>query len=588
MLVACACLAGCVGGAPAARAASASLSFEIADATGWRGDKAAAVAPGVTETYAYDAAGDTVTVSVKFDKADFAPLPPLLALALEYGFPARLERKPVETGHVSVLVPLTGFENSDGYAWTVQGLGKYVFAEPVLGDGQVPEALRKALDAEVDKLLEAGPLAPWLVLVNVPGSGTVDRGEVCWQNPAETLYLLAEVAPVLSAERQAKLKEYLKAARTNAPPEKTKSIGLGKGVPREVTPHDANVLARWAKQNAYETQGPVPIWSLYGLARYGQLTGEKLDPAAWAACGEIVRQGLEHRDWATLYWRRGHTPHFNAVHGVNQLFAGFVGYIRLARAAGDAQAEALGFGMLARLAALRFAMGKYTQFMHDHGFFSPRYFGVHNDPGDGTRKGAPPALQREADPQKAALPSDPAWWVKLRAGSWMGDLVTWNWSQPIHNVRQVHRLDETGVDVWEWCGVDNSGTGQKRDSDIRKNYWYMCLSPYYLPFRDLTPELGRFLGEHLKPESAAFCQRVVENQPHWYAAYSEAILGAEYGFMSPCNAYSLFAAHAWVLSAPPGDLYRCADVPWLRMGDLFYLHKLAETSKAYRGVKWSR
>ena len=52
---------------------------------------------------------------------------------------------------------MTGFENSDGYAWTVQGLGKYVFAKPVLGDGQVPEALGKALDAEVDKLLEAGP-----------------------------------------------------------------------------------------------------------------------------------------------------------------------------------------------------------------------------------------------------------------------------------------------------------------------------------------------------------------------------------------------------------------------------------------------
>ena len=92
------------------------------------------------------------------------------------------------------------------------------------------------------------------------------------------------------------------------------------------------------------------------------------------------------------------------------------------------------------------------------------------------------------------------------------------------------------MDVWEWCGTDCYGTGQKRDADLQRDYWYMRLAPYLLPFRDMVPELGRFLADRLKPEAKAFCARIVENQPHWHIAYAEAILGAEIGFNCPCDA----------------------------------------------------
>lgn len=574
------CLLPCV---PGIAGAPGPLTLEIVDKIGWRGDKAAVVPGSVTETYSYDAASDTVSLTVKFDKAGFAPLPPMLAVALKYGFPVEFEKQPVETGQVSVLGPLVGFENTDAYTWKVKGLSKYVFPKTPVGEGKVPEALQKALETEVGKVLEAGPLAPWLVLVNVPGSDPNGRGEVYWHYPGETLYLLAEAAPLLPPAMQEKLKAYLQQLRERYPPEGLRSIPFAKDARREHAPPDAKLLQDWEqKVYAFATKGPPPVWNLYGLARYHELTGAKPDAAVMAACNDIVSKGLAFGDWPTLYWQRGHTPNFNAVHGVNQLFAGFVGYIRLARGAGDAQAEALGWGCLARMAALRFAMGRYTQFMQANGFFSTAYLGLEDAPADPARKGYTVAVQRETDARKAALPADPAWWTKQHAGSWIGELVTWNWSQPIHNVRQVHRLDETGVDVWEWCGVDNRGTGQKRDADQKKEYWYMRLSPYYLPFRDMTPELGRFLADYLKPESEAYCERVAENQPHWHVAYSEAILSAEIGFMTPCNAYSLFTARAWVLGDTAEDLRRCCDVSWLKTGDLFYIHKLAETIKAYR------
>ena len=588
-------LVGCLD---AQAGSSASLAFEVVDQVGWRGDKAARVPASVTEVYAYDAASDTVAVTVKFDKAGFAPLPPMLALAMKYGFPVEFDKKPVETGQASVLGPLLGFEDTDNYTWKVKGLGKYVFPLAPAGRGAGVRgtdaaSCQQALEAEVAKVLAAGPLAPWLVLVNVPGSDPNGRGEVYWHHPGETLYLLAETAPLLPAAMRGQLMAYLQKLRELYPPEKLRSIPFAKDAPREYCRPDPKVLLDWEqKVLAFDTKGPPPIWNLYGLARYygftedrrdaGGTTGGKPDEATLAACMAVVNQGLEFRDWATLYWRRGHTPNFNAVHGVNQLFAGFVGYIRLAHSAGDVQAEALGWGCLARMAALRFAMGKYTQFLHDNQFFSTDYFGLQKTPDDYARKGYSLKIERQADPKKASLPADPAWWVKARAGSWTGELVTWNWSKPLHNVRQVHRLDETGVDVWEWAGVDNRGTGQKRDIEAKKEYWYMSLAPYYLPFRDMTPELGLFMKDYLRSESEAFCERVVEIQPHWHIAYSEAIISAEIGFMTPCNAYSLFTARAWILGENPENLRRYVDVPWLKAGDLFYIHKLAETLKAYR------
>lgn len=566
-------------------AAGPTLAFDIVDAAGWRGSRADAVPASVTETYAYDAASDTVTVAVRFDRKGFAPLPPMLALAVKYGFPAEFGARPVDTGLASVLGPLVGFDSADGYTWKVKGLGRYVFERPSVGDGKVPDELQDALEKEVAALLEAGHLAPWMFLVNVPGSGADSRGDIYWQNPGEVLYLLAELAPVLRPETRARLIQYAAAERENFPPETRSTVPLTAGARREIFSPAEPLLKKWDEDVlGHRAKQPPGIWNLYGLARYYELTGSKPDAQVMADCRAVVDRSLEHRDWPTLYWRRGHTPGFNAVHEVNRLMAGLIGYVRLARRAGDAQAEALGWGLLARAAALRFAMGKYARFMHEAHLFNVDY-SLHESR-KGRQLGADERrIRLETDPARYTLPDDPAWWATKRKGDWMGDLVTWNWSEPIHNVRQVHRLDETGADVWEWCGTDCMGTGQKRDAP-EKDYWYQRLAPYLLPFRDMTPEVARFLADHLGPECRAFCDRVAQNQPHGYVTYAEAILGAEIGFNVPSDAYGQFLARAWVLGETPARLERCVDVPWLPRGDLYHLHKLAETIKAHRGVTW--
>ncbi len=565
---------------------AASLKFEISDKVGWRGAKADAVPSSVEETYSYDEVNDAVTIAAKFDRKGFAPLPPMLALAARFGLQVEAEPKLSDTGHQSIFGPLVGVDGTDAYTLRFKGLGKYVRDSRRLGSGNVPKDIEEKLESEVARIVAAGHLAPWFFLVNVPGSGADDRGDVYWHNPSEALYLLAEVAPLLLAKSRDALKVYLASERESLPPELRASMPFGVGTRRETCEPGKALLKKWEEKNfGYLTKAQPGIWSLYGLARFYELAGQRPDKDVMAKCSEIVARSMEHREWATLYWLRGHTPGFNAVHAVNQFFAGLVGYIRLARLAGDKDAEALGWGLFARTAALRFAMGKYTQYMHDAQLFNIYY----RPRGDQKPKGAIPedtVIQAQTDQARCAIPKDPAWWAKQRSNDWKGDLVTWNWSQPIHDVRQVHRLDETGVDVWEWCGTDCYGTGQKRQADPQKDYWYMRLAPYLLPFRDMVPELGRFMADHLRPEAEAFCARVVENQPHWYLTYAEAILSEEIGFNCPCDAYGHFLARAWVLGEKPGQLERYLDVPWLKLGDLYHLHKLAETLKAHRGVTW--
>jgi hypothetical protein len=568
---------------------AATLRFDIVDKVGWGGDRAADIPKTVEETYAYDAKTDTITVTEKFDRKGFAPVPPMLALAAQHGrpgFTVTFDPKPLQMTEAGIFGPLLGYENSDGYSWSVQGLGRYVLERPVLGAGKAPASLDGELEAEVAKVVAAGHLAPWLFLVNVPGSGADERGDVYWHQPGETLYLLAEIVPALSPETAARLKAYLKAEREAWPPETVGSVPLGEGTRREVFAPPVAVLKRWEERTlAWRLRRPPDLFALYGLARYCEVVGEKPDPGVMAAARQVLTRSTAFCDWPTLYWLRDHSPEFNAVHGVNRALAGAVGCVRLAQLAGDKDAETLGWGLLARMAALRLAMGKYAQYMADQHLFNVNYDFRGSRPWKG-RRPEDAILKVETDPERFTLPKDPAWWVRKRANDWIGELVTWNWSRPVDNVRQVHRLDETGVDVWEWCGTDCYGTGQKRSLSEAEDYWYMRLAPYLLPFRDMTPEVGRFMADHLRPEAAAYAARVVENQPHWYATYAEAILGAEQGFADPCDAHGHFNARAWILAEKPETLARHIDVPWLPRGDLYHLHKLAETVKAYRGMSW--
>ncbi|MGB2823593.1 MAG: hypothetical protein WBF17_21615, partial [Phycisphaerae bacterium] len=205
----------------------------------------------------------------------------------------------------------------------------------------------------------------------------------------------------------------------------------------------------------------------------------------------------------------------------------------------DKEAEQLGWRLLARSAVLRVAMGRL------------------------------PAWRVEAG--LARIPKDPAWQWRLESGSWGGYLETPDWTRPGHDVRQVVELGQDGPRYDDFGGTAG-------------DLWYQRTTAQLVAFRYMVPELARFLRDHLKGETAELCRRIEQNLPHWYASFSEAILGWEHNMNHPSDAFGVFLARAWVLDERPERLTRWIDVPWLERGDLFYMNKLAATIRAYRAA----
>jgi hypothetical protein len=111
-------------------------------------------------------------------------------------------------------------------------------------------------------------------------------------------------------------------------------------------------------------------------------------------------------------------------------------------------------------------------------------------------------------------------------------------------------------------------------------------SAHLTAYRDLTPELGRFLADFAGSEVTSYLQRVKQLFPHWYVAFGEGMLGQEHNLSHPIDSFQLFLAESLISEPEPNELVRYVDVPWLERGDLFYLHKLSEVIKRYRGVVW--
>ena len=106
-------------------------------------------------------------------------------------------------------------------------------------------------------------------------------------------------------------------------------------------------------------------------------------------------------------------------------------------------------------------------------------------------------------------------------------------------------------------------------------------------YEGLTPELGRLLADHAKQDAEVYIKKAEALWPHWYAAFAEGTLGVEHNLNYPGDSFQLFMAKALIQQELPDKLARYVDISWLSQGgDLFYVQKLAETIKAYRGVSW--
>lgn len=370
----------------------------------WWSDHAGKYPLGVTESYRYDASTDTVTVAEQFQFAPFrdgssfaAPVPAIVATASLEGFPIEFSTRPEDPDLVTSAGSWLAVPGVESYEIRFPGLGKYVRPRPTPA-GTAPAPLLAELRDQVGRIVAAGHLAPWFpVGKNAPGwyyqRYTQD---LVHGYPGEVLAALAEALGYLKPEMRRQAIEYMRRERREYPPEEISHLFGGQGARRESyaftfspgyladrpprgTANNINVMR---SNNFFVRHKLIHPLAMYQLAAYYQAVGKTDLPQRWQKILAIRRPFLAAADWATgstyqwpgqisVYsYQWGGTTLLNTSiwHGnggvidADYFFAASIGQIRLARLAGDAEAEQQGWGLLARSAALRFALGK----MRDH------------------------------------------------------------------------------------------------------------------------------------------------------------------------------------------------------------------------------
>lgn len=534
----------------------------------------------VKEITAYNSRVDRVTISEKFEYTSIrkggektALIRPMLALGLQQKLPVVVTPQPVDLKYATQFGPLMAV-SGDHYEWHLDGLGKYVAGREIIGPANNKSAeLEKELSAEVDKVLAVGHLAPWVEVWGMPW--VPEFGTTYFREPSEVLYFLSDILPVLPAAQQARVCDYLANEAAAYPPDQWQQLKIFEGARQNYYQVPKDLIAGYNRQlgtklplvgdEYYEGNAP-SLFRAYGVSRFYQSTNRKPAKEAVKFWRHIMSESLTGRQWDTLGWFWGkYASKHGAFEGsprsmaeyisryrlqylqftpraLHRDAAGLIGYCRLCRMAGE-KGEPEAWGQLARLLAFRFALTRYGRYLDESGLFH--------------------------------MPDNTAARELLACS---GDF-----SVSENHFEQVWEVNQHEV-------VMLSGTSKEWTPGWFLHSEVLPYGIFYQPiFFDMTPEVGQILADWgLKDDAARYLKHYAEVQPIWYQSHADftQIDCGELPGTAPSDAYQHFMAHAWIAGTPPETLERYIDVPWVGRGDFFYMHKLAETIKAYRGVKW--
>lgn len=497
---------------------------------------------GVGERYSYDQSKDRTVITEEFVFENIrehgevcAPVPPLMSLAREGGFPVEFSSPLGEPGYCTTFGPYNVVPGVERYEMTFSGLGRYCIGQPPGEPGSGgKDPLRAMLEREVEAILAAGHLAPWhKPRKNVYGWAAnfgLSTIHLVHENPGETLYTLARALPHLPAGLRERVIAYLKEEREAYPPERIARLRTDQGARREVYGAGlsaeyldmvpANSHSRWnnancaADQNFYVRQKLVPRESVYHLAYYHTAVGAGNLAEKWPELFAVLQPYMEFSDWATGGWRLfPDIIRFNATWGsgpfdpwyglggvidANNHFNAAVGVVQCGRLLGDRDAIASGMGMLARAAALRLGQGFLKDYYYAQGLLS----------GDALLDGRAPYV-----------------------------------------------LSDRGAHL-------SQITGNSYNDAVP----FLCMG--------MGPELGRLLRDHGRDGVRLYYEGFIDQAPDWHFAWTGHGVEGESDIAYPHTSLQIFLAQAYALEAPAAQLAAWLDAPWHPRGDLYFIEKL--------------
>jgi len=508
----------------------------------------------VSESHGYNPSDDTASITETFTFTTvcqggtrFAPLPGFVSIARD-ALGITFSGAVVSSGINTEFGPVEGIENVASYTWRLPGLMKYTDAKRVnTHAGTPPAELIQDLTNQIDKIVRAGHFTPWLFADSIP---RIDyHGDAYFLNPAESLALLINIAEVAPEPQRSQLVQYIRQERGSYPPEDVYNLPLNVGTVRKpFAVYGEDVYTRWTQSRTDVFLKKVPLYNLYALYQYYQLTGDAVPAAVMQKASTILNSAMSEQDWATQYWLKGNDNRRHSVVNANEHFTGLQGFIGLSKLAGQTGNETLGRALLAKAAVLRVAFTLYPGYLISSGINQ--------------------------------LPSQPDWMVEYSRSKWRGVIFNYNWTKAADDVRQVQLVDQFYVYLYDHSGYMENGTGNR-------DWEWGPPSSSINPIRGASTELIRYLSE-VTPESlTTFEKKYVAVNPQWYATFAEGLLGQEHNVIHPIDSYQIFLINALVKGEQPEELGKYLDIPFLYEGDLYYIDKLAETIKSYYGYRWT-
>lgn len=105
-------------------------------------------------------------------------------------------------------------------------------------------------------------------------------------------------------------------------------------------------------------------------------------------------------------------------------------------------------------------------------------------------------------------------------------------------------------------------------------------------FMDLFPETARFIREHNLTAAQTHIDKLVWDIPTWFVANGPGFVGGENNFTTPVVSYPIFQAYAQIFKKDSDFLRKRLDVPFCKVGDLYYIQDLISVIKSYGTSCW--
>lgn len=486
----------------------------------------------VEESWTWSADQDAVEVHQRFQWVSFeddwqtppvkaAPLPPMLALAIETGIPVEFwsESRPVQPRHWNVMETagsLMGLEGVDEYTWTWREIWKRFSKEqPAPQASPQAQPIIKKLRQAVTRILEAGHLRP--LFYDYSSIGRDWYAHFYWVGTPELAYTLAQAWPYLSDDLQTRLASHMEKEWQEYPPFHLDDRYYKEGTwraPYELPWDELDTPTARPRDEAWRRRNF--LLDLYRISVWHDVTG--LPPNGSEFREQARRLLLElasHLDWAILGPRRLKTVHnhmelrFMNLQGsaaYNSWLAGAVGVLRLAHRHGWQPEEAVAAYLVAKLAMARLGQACYVRQMYRYGLV----------------RGAP-----EDD-----------------------------W-------RAVAHIDEFGTIV-RW-GAMGAVTAQDQELPV---------------FIDLTEPVGRLLGDYAQAECRQYLRHLDAAIPFWYLSEAPKQGAIEHRTSPLLHLSGNVLAQYWILQRKGDEFRRYVDTSRF-LGDLYYLQNLAALIRSY-------